>query len=308
MAYDVSALPAYTKQDATKIIYEKIFDAIPTVKYCNIQTGVKTAETINIISSDFELQTADCAFNASGSTTLTQRTITVGKTKINGEWCEDDLETKFTSEALKKGSTYTSLTFNTQIIDNTLAKVRQKIERTIWLGNTASGDQTLKQFDGFVKIINAATIGGTYSGTSWSEATSRTVMKGIAALVVGLADVYQGGDNTDIKIFCSPAVAQAYRWKLVNDNVGFAGAYDLEKKVYIEGTNMEIVEAPGLAGTNYIYAMETSNMYVGTDMENEYEKLKIWFSDDNQKIRMVGKWKIGCQVAFPLRIVKYLGV
>lgn len=308
MAYDVSALPAYVKQDAKKVIYEKIFDAIPTIQYCNIQTGIKTSETINIISSDFEIQDADCAFNASGSTTFTQRTITVGKSKINGEWCEDDLETKFTSEALKKGSTYDSLTYNTQIIDNTLAKLRQKIEKTIWLGDTASGDQTLSQFDGFVKLINAATIGGTYSGTAWSEANSRTVMKGVANLVVGLADVYQSGANTDIKIFCSPAVAQAYRWKLINDNVGFAGAYDLEKKVYVEGTNMEIVETPGLAGTNYIYAIESSNMYFGTDMENEYEKMKVWFSDDNQKIRMVGKWKAGVQVAFPLRIVKYLGV
>lgn len=308
MGYTITDLPAFTKQDVNKIFIEKIFGEIPTLKYMNLQTGVKSAENITVLSTDFEIQDADCAFNASGSATFTKRTLTVGKSKLNAEFCEDDLEAKFLQEKMKKGSTYDSLTFNTEIINDVIQRNNKKLEKTIWLGDTASGDQTLQQFDGLVKIINAATIGGTYSGTAWSEANSRTVMKGIANLVVGLTDVYQGGMNTDIKLFCAPAVAQAYRWKLIADNVGFAGAYDLEKKLYVEGTNMEVVEAPGLAGTNYIYAIETSNLFAGTDLENDFENFDVWYSKDNQKIRVVAKWKMATQVAWPLRIVKYLGV
>lgn len=308
MAYDVSALPAYTKQDASKVIFEKLFKEIPLYKYAGLQTGIKTAETINIVSTRPEIQTWACSFNASGNTTFTQRTITVGKSKAQMKWCEDDLETKFTSEALKKGGDYTSLTYNTQIIDDTMQYVKTQINEALWLGDTASGDQNLKQFDGLVKIIGAATIGGTYSGTAWSEANSRTVMKGLAALVTANKDVWMGGNNKELKFFCSPAVKQAYIWKLVADNMFHYNPSSEDAKVYVEGTTIEIVADPGLAGTNYIYAIEGDNIVIGTDLANEEEKYKVWFSDDNQELRFSAKWKCGVQVAFPTRIYKYLGV
>jgi hypothetical protein len=274
--------------------------------YCQIQTGIKTAETINIIVTDPEIQVQACAFNASGSTTLTQRTITVGKSKAEMKWCENDLETKFTSEKLKKGSTYDSLTYNTQIIEDTMQRIAKKQEICMWLGDTASGDQNLKQFDGFVKIIGAANIGGTYSGTTWSVSASRTIIQGILNLVVALPDVWRGGSNNDLKFFCSPEVAQNYRTKLVIDNLYHITG--TEQKLYVEGTDIEIVSVPGLSGTKYIYAMESSNMYAGVDLQNEQESYDVWFSKDNQELRFSAKWKLGCQVAFPLRICKYLGI
>lgn len=308
MAYVVTSLPAYTRQDAGKLIYEKLFNVTPTIQYCNIQTGVKSAETINIVSTQAFWASQACSFSASGNDTFTQRTITVGKPQIQKSWCERDLETKFTSEALKKGGNYTSLTYNTQIIDATLQQVGKDLEQAMWLGAVGNGNHNLGHFDGFATIINAATIGGTFSGTSWSEANSRTVMKGLAALVVASTDVFRGG-NTSIKFFCSPAVAQAYRWKLTTDNLGFAAAYgDNKGALMVEGTNIEIVETPGLAGTNYIYAIEPENMYMGTDLENEAERYDVWFSQDNRQIRFHAEFKAGVQIAFPLRTFKYLGV
>lgn len=308
MAYVVSSLPAYTRQDAKKLIYEKIFNVTPTIQYCNIQTGVKSAETINIVTPQAYWASQACSFSASGSDTFTQRTITIGKPQIQKKWCERDLEPKYTSEAMKKGGNYTSLTYNTELIDSTMQLIGRDLEHALWLGAVGSGTHNLGHFDGFATIINAATIGGTYSGTSWSEANSRTVMKGLAALVAADANVFRGGD-TNIKFFCSPKLAQEYRWKLITDNVGFAGAYQEGKgKLMVEGTNIEIVETPGLAGTNYIYAIEPENMYMGTDLENEYEKVDVWFSQDNREIRFHTEFKAGVQIAFPTRVFKYLGV
>jgi hypothetical protein len=308
MGYTVSSLPAYTRQDAGKLIYEKLFNVTPTIQYCNVQTGVKSAETINIVSTQAFWASQACSFSASGADTFSQRTITIGKPQIQKSWCERDLEPKYTSEAMKRGGNYTSLTYNTELIDSTMQQVGKDLEQAIWLGAVGNGNHNLGHFDGFATIINAATIGGTFSGTSWSEANSRTVMKGLAALVAADTNVFRGG-NTTVKFFCSPAVAQSYRWKLISDNVGFAGAYQEGKgKLMVEGTNIEIVETPGLAGTNYIYAIEPENMYIGTDLENEYEKYDVWFSQDNRQIRFHTEFKFGCQVAFPTRIYKYLGV
>lgn len=304
MAYDVSALPAYTEQPEA-LIYAKLFTGMPTMEFAgNIQTGIKSSETINIVATRGVFQAQACSFNASGSTALTQRTITVGKPKIDLEWCERDLEPKFTQKKLKKGGNYDALAYNTEIIDDVMQNAKKDTEIALWQGDTSSTNAYLNQYDGFVKVIGAATIGGTYSGTAWSEANSRTVIKGIANLVIANNDVYQG--NPTIKMLMSPQMAATYRFKLRSDNLFHdTGA---EAKLYAEGSNIEIVEIPGLSGLNYIYCIEAENMYIGTDLENEQEKFEVWFSQDNRKVRFTTEWKLGVQVAFPTRIYKYLGV
>lgn len=305
MSYVVSSLPAYTKQDAKKLIYEKLFNVIPTLEYCNEQPDIKSSETINILSSQAFWASQACGFTASGTDTFTQRTITVGKPMIQKSWCERDLEPKYLQESMKKGGNYTSLTFNTEIIDNTMQKIQQDFEQALWQSVTGSGTHNLGHFDGFIKIIGDATIGGTYSGTAWSKANSRTVMTGLADLVVADTNVWRGG-QTSIKFFCSPSVAQAYRSKLVTDNMYHITG--TENKLVVEGTDIEIVSVPGLAGTNYIYAIEPENMYFGTDMTREMEKYEVWYSQDNKEIRFHTEFKAGVQIAFPLRVFKYLGV
>lgn len=309
MSYVVSSLTNYTNEPADKLIYDKLFAVVPTLDYCEIQTGIKSAETINLLSSTAYWQSQACGFNASGADAITQRTITVGKPKVDKKWCERDLEPKYTQKKLKKGGNYDSLAFNTELIDSTTDLIAVDLEQAIWMGDTGNPTHNLVHFDGFVKILNAdIPAANKYSGTTWSEANSRTAIKGLAAKVVANANVWKGGMST-IKFFMSPAMAQAYRWKLTTDNLGFGGAYQAENaKTFVEGTSIEIVEVPGLSGTNYIYAIEPENMFFGTDMENEQEKYKVWYSQDNDEIRFHAEFKAGVQVAFPSRCFSYLGV
>lgn len=310
MAYVVSSLPDYTEQPE-KVIYNKIFSLSPVLEVIksngNLMVGVKSAQTINIVNTEGVWQTQGCSFNASGDTTYTQRTVTVGKPKIDLEFCERDLETKFTQQALVKGSDYTSLTYNTEIMDDVMQKAAKRQMTAIWQGDTASLNAYLNKYDGLVKIIGAATIGGTYSGTAWSEANSRTVLKGLANLIIADQDVYKGGQTT-IKFYMSPAMRAAYVFKLITDNLFNIDPKDGQGKVYVEGTTIEIIGDPGLSGLNYIYAIEDENLYGGTDMLNEEERVESWYSLDNRKVRVNIEWKFGVNVAFPARIYKYLGV
>lgn len=310
MAYVVSALPDYTVQPE-QVIYQKIFSLSPVLDVIksngNLMVGVKSSETINIINTEGVWQTQGCSFNASGDTTYTQRTITVGKPKIDLEFCERDLEPKYTQQALAKGSDYTSLTYNTEIIEDAMQKIAKRQMTAIWQGDTTSLNAYLNKYDGLVKIINALTIGGTYSGTAWSEANSRVVMKGLANLVIANADVYKGGQTT-IKFYMSPAMRASYVFKLIADNLYHIDPKDGQQKVFVEGTTIEIVGDAGLAGLNYIYAIEDENLVGATDMLNEEEKIETWYSVDFRKVRLNIEWKFGVNVAFPTRIFNYLGV
>lgn len=310
MAYDVSALPNYTEQPE-KVIFNKLFTSSPVLEEiksnANLMVGVKSAQTINVINTEGVWQTQGCSFNASGDTSLSQRTVTVGKPKIDIEWCERDLEPKFTQRAMIKGSEYTSLTYNSEIVDDVMQKAAKRQATAIWQGDTSSGNAYLNKYDGLIKIIDAATIGGTFSGTAWSQANSRTVMLGMAALVVADQDVYKAG-ATDIKFYVSPLMRAQYVWKLIADNLFHIDPKDGQQKVYVEGTTIEVVADIGLTGTNFIYAIEGDNLYGATDMENEEEKIEMWFSQDQRKLRLNIEWKFGVNVAFPQRIYKYKGV
>lgn len=307
MAYNVSALPSYTKQDAKKILNEQLFSDVPTLKYMNIRPGIKSSETLDVVATEGVWQAQACSFSASGDTTFSRRTLTVGKVQIAMQWCEQDLEPYFLQEEMKAGGSYDSLTFNEKIIGETMGNVRKRLETAIWQGDLQSTTAYLKHFDGLIDILDAASLGGTYSGTAWSEANSRTVMTGLAALVIANNNINQ----SDVKFFMNPAMAQQYRWKLMKDNVGFAGAYQQEGgKMYVEGTDIEIVVVQGLTGTavERIYAIEPNNLYFGTDMTGEYEDYKTWFSDDDQVIKFLARFKAGVQVPFPSRIYDYRGV
>lgn len=303
MAYSITAV-AYVEQPE-QLIYAKLFSGSPTMDLVkNKQTGIKSAETISVVNTRGVFQAQACSFNASGDTSITQRTITVGKTKIDMLWCERDLEPFFTQKKLAAGGDYDSLAYSKEIIDDTMEKAKRDIEIALWQGDTTSTNAYLNRFDGFVKIINAATIGGTFSGTAWSEANARVAIKGLANLVIANNDVYQG--NPTIKMLMSPQMAATYRFKLRADNL--FNTTGNEAKLYAEGANIEIVEVAGLSGLNHIYAIEPENMYIGTDMANEEEKFKVWKSDDDQNLKFHAEWKLGVQIAFPSRVYRYLGV
>lgn len=311
MGYVVSALPDYTEQ-GVDIIYNKLFtnsavlDAIKNNS--NMMTGVKSAQTINIIATEGVWQAQACARNPSGTSTLTQRTVTVGKPKIDLSFCERALEPKFTQKALVKGSTYDSLTYNTEVIDDALQQIAKRMATAVWMGDTASVDQYLLHFNGLVKTLDAdVPAGNKYSGTAWSEANSRTVLKAIAKLIIADQTVYKGGQTT-IKLFMAPAMRADYVFKLSADNLYNINVNDGTAKLFVEGSTIEIVEDIGLAGTNYIYAIEPENLHGATDLENEEDKVESHYSLDDKVIYLNVEWKFGVNVAFPQRVYTYKGV
>jgi hypothetical protein len=75
---------------------------------------------------------------------------------------------------------------------------------------------------------------------------------------------------------------------------------------FLPGTAIEVVGTPGLNGTNKIYAMRVSNLYLGTDILDEAEsRFKVWYSIDNDEVRYMSSFKLGINFAFPTEIVKF---
>ena len=99
MSFNVSALANYTTENQDQLVSAAVLGAKTATlikNQGNVMVGVKSAEKINIMDTDAVFQAGGtCGFNNSGTTTFTQRTVTIGKIKVNESLCIKSLETKY---------------------------------------------------------------------------------------------------------------------------------------------------------------------------------------------------------------------
>ena len=113
------------------------------------------------LDTDVVFQADGCSRSASGTTTLTQRTITPGAVAVHEDLCMTDLAAKYTAVMLKQGLTNEKeeVPFEEIYFAQKIAKVQDALGKAYWQGDTTSGAANLSKFDGLDKQILAA---GTY--------------------------------------------------------------------------------------------------------------------------------------------------
>lgn len=315
MAFNVSALAAYTKDNAKDLVVSSVLGgktASLIKSKGNVLVGVKSAENITIMDTDAFFQSGtNCGFNASGTTTFTQRPVTVGKIKINEALCLKSLETVFLQQALPLGSRYTEMIFAEQYSNRKAQKVAEQLEIALWQGDTASANGNLNKFDGILKLVTAA--GGSVVNANTSTYISGGPIASITvANVVSVFDaIYQAIPakvvaTDDITIFCGMDIFRLYTIALKNANL-FAYNLDIkaDSEFFLPGTTVKVVAVQGLNGTNDLVAMRVSNLYMGTDLLNEEERFEIFYAKEADEIRYVNEFKAGINFAFPDEVVKF---
>jgi hypothetical protein len=310
MAYDVSALANYTKENEDLLVTSSLFGA-KTQKLIqaegNVMAGVKSSEKINIIDTDAVFQTGGtCGFSSSGTTTFTQRTVAIGKIKVNEALCPKALEAKYTQKALAIGSQYESVPFEAEYTDKKAGKIAEALETAIWQGDTGAGGANLNKFDGLIKLIDAA------AASVDGNPGAITVAVGITtANVIGIIDnmwsllpaAVKG--KSDVKIVCGWDVFEKYIIALRAANLFHYNAENTDGEFMIPGTQYKLVALHGLDSTNRLFAMRTSNLFLGVDLQNEEERWEIFFAKEADEVRFVTEFKMGVNVAFPAEIVEF---
>ena len=313
MAFNVDDLSAYVEQNEKELVASSILGAktADLIKQGgNVMVGVKSSKTINTMDTDAIFQAGgSCGFSASGETSFSQREVEVGKIKVNEALCPSDLEDYYLQKALVSGSKYDSVPFEKEYAERKASKIAAQLEKAIWQGDKTSVDVNLNKFTGFIKLLsteagvvdsNHADYGGTWSGSitiSNALAIFEGVYRAIPAQVV---------DKDDMRIFCGQDAFRAYSVALRNANL-FHYSMDAaaNSEFVLPGTNIKVVAVSGLNGSNKLYAMRLSNMYIGTDMLDEKEKFEIFHAKEADEVRFDARFKFGVQVAFPDEIVRF---
>lgn len=312
MAFDVSALSNYTKENEALLVTSSVLGA-KTAQLIksqgNVMVGVKSAEKINIMDTDAIFQAGGtCGFNASGSTTFTQRTVTVGKIKVNESLCPKSLEAKYLQKALPEGSMYDSIAFAADYTDKKSARIAAQLETAIWQGDTTSVNVNLNKFDGLVKLIGSSAVEAnntTYYGTPATSITSANVVAIVDALYKAIPAQVVSKD--DMTIFLGQDVFRTYTIALKNANMfnySFDGKADSE--FVLPGTSIKVVATPGLNGVSKLYAARLSNLFLGTDLLNEEERYELFYAKEADEVRFVAEFKMGVNVAFLDEVASFI--
>lgn len=310
MAFTVSSLTNYVNEQSKELLTALQFEA-ETGSLANIQTGVKSASALQILTNTPVPQDGStCAFNASGDTAFTQRTITTKAVKYQDTLCPRTLEAKWTQLLLKKGQKYDENDIPRLIVEDIVKQIKKHQETADWQGDTTSGSSYLVIYDGLIKIIKAAT--GTNVATAVAGPVTTSNVRTIMQNVIAKIPAAQKGDPSTV-VLCGHDVAELYRQKMFIDNLYHYDANGDHKDLMVEGSVHKLVPVHGLDGLTansgdnpFIFALDPDrNLFLGVDMENEEEQVDMWESKDDQDVKYSFRYRRGWQIAFPAEIVEY---
>ena len=318
MALAFSGLSAYTKELVKPLLTSAVFDA--KTQQLILASGivipnVKSSVAIPLMETDAVFAAQSCSFDASGTTTFSQRSITVGKIKVEEKICPKDLEAYFTQEALKAGSTYEDFgnaDFQKAYFDKKNIRIASQLETAIWQGDATGATANTNKFDGLQKLIAAgspvlANVSG-YTGITGSPVVTVTASNVIACTegiykAIPVAVLSKG----DVKIFVGNdwyrLLILAYRAL----NMFSYNPQDSQAASFIlPGTNVEIVSVNGLNTTGDAYAISLSNIAMAVDLLDEENSYKMWYSEDNNDVRYRVEFKMGVNVAFTNEVTSFI--
>lgn len=295
----VTSLPAYVQDNKDLIIKNFALVGTASRQRFGIQTGIKTSAYLNYLELNPTLQDGKgCGFTASGSATLTQRTITTAVIKVNMDICPDSLLGKYAEYLVRIGANSNELPFEQYIVDGVTTEINKKIEKLIWQGDTSqSSDTDLKWINGILKQLASDS-----DKVAVSIAAKTAIYDAIKAVYMAIPEetLERGAE-----IYVSPANYRDFLQAMVEKNYfHYSGPQDSAPEEFVfPGTDVKVVKTPGLAGVNdRIVASFPENFVYGCDAEGDLEDVKIWFSDDDDLFKLKVKWNSGIAYRFPNQV------
>lgn len=311
MGFVVTSLTNYTKTNEQMLLVKSFFEP-KTATYMSKLTGVKSSIQLPQLEDTLIWQSGgNCGLvNASGNTSITARTLTVGRIKAEKSWCIADLEAKYTQLLLTPGSQYESLPggIDQAFMEHIMGNQGEYVEKAIWQGDTDVWQDYLNKFDGLIKIIGAASGTIAANAAAYMTPVTSVTASNILAVMQGIYNAIPVAllDKPDLRIFIGTDFARLYQMALINANLyNFIPGADSLGEFFLYGTNVKVVPVAGLNGTNKAYALRTSNMFLGVDLEHEEEELNVWYSQDYDTVYMRMKFKLGTQIGITTEVVKF---
>jgi hypothetical protein len=301
-SFDVSALSDYTNEN-TGLVAKALYSAPTLSSGIEVMVGQKGDVKLNTLDHDISLMAAACGWSVGGSSTnFNQVTVEVDSIDLKEALCAKTLEPKWMSQLMAAGSSPEDFPFSQYVIENKQKALASQVELMFWQGDktNASGNLALSEGIGSHLLPVKADLNYVAFGATISVANIEEKVDALIALIP--EEIYDEADLTlfmpigDFKLLMSAYIKNNY----FNYNTSEDGK---TLSTIIPGHNITVLGTPGLRGTHNWYLTTKSNLVAVTDLLDETEDIKMWYSQDNLEIRLAGSFKIGAGCYFPNLVV-----
>jgi len=262
----------------------------------SIKPNIKYKEVIKKLALDSILKDASCDFDPTSNVTLTERILQPEEFQVNLQLCKKDFRQDFDAQSMGF-SQYDNLPkrFSDFLIAQVAAKVAQKTEQNIWQGATANAGE----FNGFQALLAADGDVVDVSGTTLSAAN---IIAELGKVVDAIPSAVYSKE--DVKIYLPTSAAKFYIQ--AQAALGYRELYHVGKtEMNFQGVPLFV--AQGL-GADKMVAAESSNLFFGTGLLNDWQEVKLIDMadiDGSQNVRVVLRGSAGVQHGIGSDIVLY---
>ena len=199
---NLANLTKYTDQLSGILLKESVLVG-STFDFISIQTGIKYADSINLLTNSLTAAAGGCGtISPAGSTTLSQRSISVCPIKVEESICVDDFEQYWIGQLAKEGSynEFAPEAFNQLYLANKVEKIGQLVEDIFWKGsvNSTYGGGNLALCNGILEVLeNTSATASVIAATATGALTPATALDVVDNMIAQIPnDVLEASDLT----------------------------------------------------------------------------------------------------------------
>lgn len=301
----------FTDELKEKLLAKMVFEG-RTAEIVKVIPGVKRAITLNLLANSAVPTEATCGWTPNPSkqyVNLDQKELKVLPLEVKDAICPKDFEQLYLGMYMRNNK---EVPFEELIAESYVNVTKNYNEKLIWDGDS-NNTGLLANFVSDLTTIDAS---------SAVSSASNAIDAVNALLASATPDILM---HTDKVVLTSYAMYNAYASELRAQNhyvqPNYMNGEGANYEMYIPGTDIRLIAIAGmdnLSNTtiNAGYSLDSGNTYqpmvltyadnivLGTDMLNDEEMFDMWYSRDNDEVRVNIQYKLGWNFYFGDHIVR----
>ena len=296
MSYNLANLQTMSDELSFELISKAVLQT-SVMEYAQIRSGLKFGTTtINLLDADIAVADRACGWNAAGNLTYSQVDIDMQEKQTKQALCPTDLRDYYLASRLSASAHAEEIPFEEVTANLFVEKIRNWNEN--FLGSEILTDVT---------VVNGAVTSGQ---------TTASIASTIVADVMDLIDAVPSSvlDRDDLGVIMAPSYYNMLRRALISQNLFHFNPADTNSntQLVMPGTDFVVIKSsgfsasatyPAVTGDSFV-AGPLKDIVVGVGLEDDFDSLNIFYSADNDEVRVMGAWRIGLGIVDVTKFAK----
>ena len=283
-------------QDKIEDVIYSIFDDSEYMDVVKVITNVKGKQKIPEIflrgaqySGNGLIPAGSCGFVDTTDLVLNDVDIEVEKLRMGMELCLDDLVNYSFEVHITDGARNEDLDISDALLAYFTQVLRANIQDYLFNDST----------NGIIPKLH------TKASNATIAATSTTDLQKLLDIYNSLPEGWQNSTRANPIIFISPNLLTSIRSEIFATAAPITSSIEIiNNRFKLPLTNASVITLPFLTGKK-AYAGISNYLFAGTDLESDFENVRVWYSDDNETIRFSALLYLGSAIADIEDFVKY---